>query len=135
MTVFIDGPAQNNGEWIAGSRPLRRAPSTPLLLKRAPHYLRAVLGPAGELDALDQLDDSPKAEETVVAYEMVGEPTICHINSGRRHGGSGFFRGGRYRVVAEQPTDEQLRSTVAWRAWVSERIGRPVAADGTAVPQ
>lgn len=130
MTIFLDGPAQNNGERIAGTT--RRAPSTPLLLKRAPHYLRAVQGPDGQWDALDQLSDAPHADETIVAYEMVGEPSFCHINRDRRHGGSGIFRGGRYRVVAEQPTDEQLRSTELWRAWVSAKIGRPVAADGTA---
>ena len=116
MTRFLDGPAVE---------------SKMLLLKRAPHFLRVVQGPNGDWDALDQLDDRPSADEKVFAYEMVGEPTFCHIRRDKRAGGSGLYRGGTYRIVAEQPTDEQMRSTALWRDWCSARIGKPLAEDGT----
>jgi hypothetical protein len=115
MTLFLDGPA-------AGKT---------LMLTRAPHYLRAVQGVTGDWDALDQLTDTPHPGETVVAYEMVSGPRSMHVCSRGKKAVSGWFQGGDYRVVADQPTDEQLRSTDAWRAWVSARIGRPVAPDGS----
>lgn len=116
MTRFLDGPAEG----------------VTLMLRRAPHYLRAVRAAEGEWDALDQLDDYPKGNETVVAYEMVSGPFTAHVQ--RREKGRrvcGWYQGGEYRVVAEQPTDNVLRVTALWRDWVSERIGKPVAADGT----
>jgi hypothetical protein len=118
VTRFLDGPA-------AG---------TTLYLKRAPVYLRAVQGPAGpthagDWDALDQLEDEPRSSERIVVYRLEGEPTFCHINRGGR--GSGFYRGGAYRVVEPQPTDLEVRSTAAWRAWVSVQVGQPVGDDGT----
>jgi hypothetical protein len=110
VTSFIDGPAQGKT----------------LMLLRAPHFLRAVKAPDTQWDALDQLHDVPAANETIVAYEMVGEPTFVHIRRDRRHGGSGCFRGGRYRVVADQPPDEVLRSTTRWREWCVARVGQIV---------
>lgn len=118
MTRFIDGPAKG----------------TTLFLRRAPHYLRVVQGPdgptaPGTIDALDQLDDTPRASETVTAYEMVGGPSHMHVNRGRL--GCAWYRGGEYRMVAEQPDDATLRDAARWRAWVSQRIGQPIAADGS----
>lgn len=136
MTVFLNGPAQNNGEWIAGSKPLQRAPSKPLLLKRAPHYLRATIHQqSGDLDGLDQLEDTPSEFEDVYAYEMIGEPSSVHICArGKNRAAGGWYQGGRYKLCDPQPTDRELRSTPHWREWVSARIGKPVAADGTVAP-
>lgn len=103
MTHFVDGPAEGKT----------------FLLKRAPHFLRAVQGPKGDWDALDQLDDRPSADEKVFAYEMVGEPTWCHVRAKK---GGGCFRGGQYRLVVKQPTDEELRSTPLWQAWAHANI-------------
>ena len=119
MTTFIDGPAQG----------------TTLFLRRAPHYLRVVQGPdgptqAGTIDALDQLDDTPAANERIAVYEMVSGPTHVHINRRGRHG-CAWYRGGAYRLVAAQPADRIVRDTACWRAWVSEQIGKPLAADGS----
>jgi hypothetical protein len=120
MTEFLDGPA-------AGQT---------LMLKRAPKYLRAVQAATGDWDALDQLIDTPRAGERVVAYRMVEGPFRAHICArGRNRSASGWYEGGRYRVCDSQPTDEQLRETAAWRAWVSEQVGRPVGADGAVDPQ
>lgn len=119
MTQFIDGPAQGKT----------------LMLQRAPHYLRVVIGGTGEVDALDQLDDTPLPTETLYAYEMVGEPSFCHVQrivNGRRAGGC--YRGGRYRIVSQQPTEAQMRSSESWREWVSAQIGKPVNDDGTVNP-
>lgn len=122
MTRFLDGPA-------AG---------VTLFLKRAPVYLRAVQnadGPThpGDWDALDQLDDHPRASERIVVYRLEGEPTFCHINRGRK--GGGFYRGGMYRVVDPQPSDTELRTDAGWRGWAAAQIGVPLAADGTALVQ
>lgn len=115
MTRFVDGPATG----------------VTLLLKRAPVYLRAVHTDADGWDALDQLDDQAKSGEEIVVYKLEGEPTFMHIRRDRRAGGGGFFRGGEYRVVKPQPDDEDVRSNVKWRAWVSAQIGAPLNSDGT----
>jgi hypothetical protein len=114
MTSFQDGPAEGKV----------------LLLKRAPHWLRVVIGAAGEVDALDQLTDTPDPTEKVYAYVMVSGPTRSHVNMGRR--GCNFYQGGHYRLCEEQPEEWRLRDTDRWRAWVSDQLGRPVAEDGTA---
>lgn len=132
MTVFLDGPAQNDGKWIVGSKPLRRAPFQSLLLKRAPHYLRAVQNAAGEWDALDQLHDVPADDEKIVAYVMVNGPSSIHICARGKNARSGWFQGGWYRVCPDQPTEQQMRSTDLWRAWCSEKVGRRLNDDGTA---
>lgn len=118
MTTFTDGPA-------AGKT---------LFLKRAPHYLRVVQGPdgpttSGDIDALDQLDDAPRSTERIYIYEMIGHPTWIHINRRGKHG-SGMFRGGTYRMVSTQPSDDEVRSTAAWRAWVGSQIGETIGEDG-----
>lgn len=117
MTKFLDGPAAE----------------TVLVLSRAPHYLRAVCDPAWTWDALDQITDTPAADETVVAYVMVAGPYSAHIQrsiKGRR--ACQWLQGGEYRVVDPQPAEAVLRSTEQWRAWVAAQIGRPLNADGTA---
>lgn len=118
MTTFINGPAVG----------------VSLLLQRAPLYLRVVQGPDGTWDALDQLGDTPKSDETIVVYEMVGEPSRMHVQ--RREGGRrvcGWYEGGSYRLIVPQPDDTAVRATSAWRAWVSDRVGHPLGADGTRI--
>lgn len=120
MTKFLDGPA-------AG---------VTLMLHRAPHYLRAVRNAAGVWDALDQLGDEPKSNETIVVYEMASGPTRIHLQRRERgHRVCGWFEGGDYSLVEPQPADDAVRSTTAWRAWVAAqakaRFGMDVAEDGT----
>lgn len=115
MTKFLDGPAAN----------------VVLMLKRAPLYLRAVQAPDGNWDALDQLADSPEPTEKVVAYKMTAGPFRAHLNMGRK--GCFWAEGGEYRVVADQPTGDVLRSTTAWRDWCREQVGTAVAEDGSFV--
>lgn len=116
MTRFLDGPAAD----------------TVLMLHRAPHYLRAVKDAGGNWDALDQLTDAPQDDEAIVVYEMVSGPFKAHVQrrvKGRRV--CGFYEGGEYRVVAEQPSDAVVRSTSSWRAWVASMVGKPIAVDGS----
>lgn len=110
MTRFMDGPA-------AG---------VTLMLRRAPFFLRAVQRPAkpgwsdmGEWDALDQLDDRPSADETIVVYRLrpstQSRMHVCARGRGARAGG--WYEGGEYEVVAQQPDDAVARDTDRWREW------------------
>lgn len=85
--------------------------------RRAPHFLRAVVGRDGVIDLLDQLFDEPLSTESVYVYEAVGP--VSDADSWNRHGtiicptpgGSGTYR---HRADVD---GEQLRSTSAWRDW------------------
>lgn len=105
MTRFLDGPA-------AGEV---------LMLQRAPDYLRAVQNAlSGAWDALDLLKDTPGPTDLlIVAYRRVGDRTSCHVDWTRQR--SGWYMGGSYELVAEQPADDVLRDTERWRAWCWER--------------
>ncbi len=102
MTTFQDGPA---------------AAST-LQLRRAPKFLRVVVD-GDEVDALDQLEDSPRATEKLFAYVIVENHGMIHINArdkrGRRCGG--YYAMAKYALVEVQPADEIMRSKSKWRNW------------------
>lgn len=97
--------------------------------RRAPKYLRVVRAeqlelvpddPAAGWDVLDQLEDTPAANEEVFVYRIV-EGTwrvviICRIPGD----GGGRFELGEYRFVA-QPGEATLRDTELWRAWAKEQ--------------
>jgi hypothetical protein len=103
MTTFSNGPA-------AGQV---------LNLRRAPLFLRLVQDLAGAWDALDQLHDTPRPDETIVVYRLVSNDGPIHLNmrgrQGRRCGGT--FQRATYAVVEEQPDDATLRTTASWRQW------------------
>ncbi len=101
MTRFEDGPAEGQV----------------LSLRRAPKYLR-VVECRGAWDALDQMDDVPQPRETLYAYEVVGEPGMCHIRGAKI---SGFYALATYRFIAEQPDEAVMRDWVAWRRWCLAR--------------
>lgn len=116
MTHFVDGPA-------AGTR---------LLLGRAPLFLRAVRDRNGKWDALDQLSDEPKIDEEIVVYRLKGQPCRIHAQltiNGRRV--CQWYEGGNYEVVANQPPDDVLRETAAYRTWVATQVGGIVHEDGS----
>jgi hypothetical protein len=105
MVNFLDGPAA--GEWLQ--------------LRRVPMLLRVVQD-GDEWDALDQLKDEPKQSETIHVYRRRDDLQVSkyHILTSRpRRAGSGWFWTASYSVVPDQPGDDQVRSTDAWRAWVS----------------
>jgi len=103
MTTFQDGPAKGQH----------------LMLRRCARFLRVVEA-NGKWDALDQLHDEPRPEETLYAYEIVGEPGMMHLNAGRGRGGC--YPIATYRLVANQPTDADMRTTEAWHAWCVKRV-------------
>jgi len=75
MTRFLDGPA-------AGKT---------LSLSYAPMYLRVVIDPKGNVDALDAPDDSPRPGEIVHLYRRHGPVTTGFIagrdpKTGKRFG-------------------------------------------------
>lgn len=85
------------------------------MLKRSPRFLRVAIK-GFSVDALDQPEDTPHAAEKLFAYRTDGPTGSMHINMGRGRGG--FYPMCSYRLCAEQPTDEQMRNSVKWRAWV-----------------
>ena len=86
------------------------------LVKTAPDFLRAVIDKKGETDVLDQLEDKPKASETVYVYKLVGNRGHIHIcMSPRSH--SGFYALGDYSYLPEV-NGADLRDNTAWESWV-----------------
>lgn len=105
MIRLVDGPA-------AGA----------LALERAPIFLRAVVDPAGKIEALDQLDDKPEPGEKVYVYEQTayrGQAFIT-LQRPRRcvHTHSADYR------HRDDVDGEQVRDREAWRAWC---LAQPVA--------
>lgn len=98
------------------------ADGTSLLLQRAPRFLRVVVDPAGKVDALDQLDDTPADDETIHVYEIQTEPIRAHMNFGGGRGG--WYQMADYAHFPEQPSDHEVRTTEAWQAWVQATAAR-----------
>ncbi len=107
MLTFLDGPASGKS----------------LTCARAPKFLRLVLDPDGNLDALDLLTDTPRGCETIHVYVKVEDLGSVHYSGRDRHG----KRFGRweqcasYRLLDQQPADATARDTSAWRAWATAR--------------
>lgn len=106
MSKFIDGPA-------AG---------VTLELRRAPVFLRVVIDPAGKVDALDQLDDTPAANEKIFVYRIdpktLFRAHVCRRSKGQR---SGWIESGDYRLHPSQPGDA-VRETAAWQEWTTSEV-------------
>lgn len=107
MSRFIDGPAEG----------------IDLQLRRAPLLLRAVKSPLGKWDALDQLDDVPRADERIYVYQADPETLVrWHQRcSGKNRAASGFYEACEYRFLHDQPADDVLRDPAKWAAWMTER--------------
>lgn len=99
MIRFLDGPAQ-------GAK---------LSLERAPRFLRVVIDQAGEIDALDQLDDKMRAGETGHVYELASQ--VQNVIACTRGNGCLFMAIADYRLYAQQPSQELLRDNQAWQEW------------------
>lgn len=103
MTTFQDGPAHD----------------AKLMLRRSPYFLRVTFDGA-KYDALDQLDDVARPEETIHLYRITARPGWCHIRAAK--GAGGFYSMGNYEFVSPQPGDAILRDNEAWVKWVSEQV-------------
>ena len=108
MVRFLDGP-------VAG---------TTLQLTRAPQLLRAVRDPEGKVDALDMLHDEPAKDEEIFVYqrERFLSAVFVEYFATSRRGGQAFFQTD-YSALPEQPGDDEVRTTEAWRAWCETRKG------------
>jgi hypothetical protein len=106
MPHFLDGPARG----------------TDVNTARAPIFLRAVQAPDGTWDALDQLTDTPRHEETIHVYRRVTKPFFAHVDGTDKNG----RRFGRWMMFADythhhpQPPDAVARDTTEWRAWAND---------------
>lgn len=109
MTTFVDGPAQGQS----------------LMLSRAAIFLR-VVELNGVWDGLDQPEDAPAARENVYAYQIVEYKGHCFIDgqdkSGKRTGWRAAIAS--FRLVTNQPTDTEMRSTFGWRKWCEAEAER-----------
>lgn len=108
MLTFLDGPA-NPG-------------ANGLFVRRAPVYLRVVVDDAGKWDALDQLTDSPRWNETVHVYKQVEYRGIIHVRMAKGKGGCGAMAS--YAYVDPQPDQAEVRHNSKWRAWVEKQIAK-----------
>ncbi len=104
MSYFHDGP--HGGKHLS--------------LQRAPFLLRVVVDQAGNLDALDQLADTPRPGETITVYRRISDPMTVHIDgkdpkTGRRWGR--WEQSANYRLAKVQPDDLEARDSARWRTW------------------
>ncbi len=113
MTTFKNGPASGKS----------------LMLKRAPHFLR-VTQCGDAIDALDQIEDSPRADEALTAYEIVGKATSCHLRlCGNARKASGFYMMATYTMVFPQPDEATMRDNELWRQWAERALFDQVNAE------
>ena len=99
-----------------------KGPSLRLNRNPLPLYLRFVMvGTCWEtLDALDQLDDTPKDSERVVVAEKRGDIGRMHAFGNKKV--TGWYDTITYDLIQPQPEQDTLRDTERWRAWVLERM-------------
>lgn len=103
MIRFLDGPA-------AGQV---------LQVRRAPIYLRVAIE-AGEVDALDQAEDTPKPTEMLYAYRLKGKAGWVHmLVRGENRDRGGYWATGEYEFIDPQPGDATMRNKADWQAWAT----------------
>lgn len=91
-------------------------------LRRAPAILRVVVNPqTKDIDALDQLSDSPEAGETIHVYKLrdgkAGRVHLCY--RGRNRSQSGWYATGDYDFV-ETPPDDKVRDPARWAEYAAQ---------------
>lgn len=92
-------------------------------LARAPLYLRFVyriVDGRPAWDALDQLDDHPSPDETIIAARR-GEKGTVHVDgskNGRRF--ALWYTTYQYHEFTEQPADDVMRDPAKWQAFCVE---------------
>lgn len=90
-----------------------------LSVARAPLFLRFVYrcGDWKTLDSLDQLDDTPDADETIVVakYKSGGSMHIDRIVKNCRVGE--WRQYANYEFYEPQPADAEVRDNAKWREW------------------
>lgn len=99
-----------------------------LAVKRRPLYLRFVrkINRSGRRermpyswDALDQLGDTPEADEEIIVAACVGKTSV-HVDmvkDGRKVGV--WVAVYRYEMIDNQPPDDVLRDSAKWTDWIN----------------
>ena len=96
-----------------------------LILKRTPKYLRFVVvdvaGGDRTWDALDQMDDDARPEETVFAAIQIDASSV-HIDKrvNGKHVGE-WHKTATYELIKGQPSDTILRVNSEWQRWASDQ--------------
>lgn len=109
-TLFLDGPAKD----------------VRLELERTPVFLRVVMDQDGTIDALDQLDDTPKPTEFIYVYRIDGEPSrgfACGRDAKGKRSCRHFVHA-EYKLYPEQPSQEGLRDFDFWSSWAEMECNR-----------
>lgn len=107
MTRFIEGPAHG----------------VTLSLASAPMMLRVVISSTGEIDALDNYTDTPKATETIHVYERIekeGQVGMCHVLRRGKGQRSVWYLIATYKFVCT-PLDAEVRDNRLWVEWCEMR--------------
>jgi len=104
MVEILDGPAEGES----------------LSLRRSPLFLRVVRSRTGHWDGLDQLDDQPKATETIFVYLRHTQDTPIHFKMQRRSE-SGWYARATYKLFSVQPADCDARDKFRWQEWCVEQ--------------
>jgi hypothetical protein len=94
-----------------------------LMCRRGPLFLRVVMNHKGEVDALDQVDDKIRSNETAYVYVAQFPSRAVFIRSSDRSK-SGCWAGNEYVFCNEQPSSDILEDNEKWRAWVGENYKR-----------
>lgn len=113
--------------WVTVEIPVSHDDDAPrrLVLKRTPKYLRFTVE-GKTVDALDQLDDTPRPTERIFAAVKDDAEGSMHLDrfvGGRRTGE--WYRTVNYTLVPNQPADEILRDSAKWQEWCYSQPGAP----------
>jgi len=114
---------------------LRRysTPRGPLNLERTPLYLRFTVKGADfkTLDALDQLDDAARPEETIIPAKWLHSETVHldGVRDGKRFGE--WHKTAEYETVECELSQEQLRDNQQWREWCTKQAKVDESVDAT----
>ncbi|MGC4013902.1 MAG: hypothetical protein QM755_05210 [Luteolibacter sp.] len=100
MIKFLDGPATGHT----------------LPLREAPLYLRVAIG--DPIRVLDGIKDKAPPHDPIVVYFRANLEGYINVQTRNENGGNWAIAD--YRLLAEQPVDEHLRTTAAWLAWLRD---------------
>ncbi len=100
--MFQDGPAKNVTLNLG---------RTPLLLRVTKSRTKSTW------DACNELGDEPRDDEDLHAYLLIDGPFRAFVR--KSGGGGGLTVIAAYRFLDPQPSDADMRTNDAWRAWCS----------------
>lgn len=112
MTKFTNGPAA--GKVLE------------LLRMPMPLFLRVTKAQDGTIDALDQLDDTPRDDEELFLYRKARDDGTVHVD-GRDKKGKRFgkwYNCCTYTLHETQPDQATMRDGALWPAWCKAEFAR-----------